>query len=58
LWNSSSPVQNSDFRLVKEQVGSYVADHLLPAMQQVFPQANIETTVIGEVQGLELTDEK
>ncbi|HCH24909.1 MAG TPA: acetylornithine deacetylase [Oceanospirillaceae bacterium] len=51
------PVQNSDFALVKEEVGSYVANQLLPAMQEVFPQANIETTVIGEVQGLELTDD-
>ena len=51
------PVQNSDFVWVKDEVGSYVADELLPAMQKVFPQASIETTVIGEVQGLELTDD-
>ncbi|MHC0052611.1 acetylornithine deacetylase [Actibacterium sp. D379-3] len=47
------PVQNSDAAFVKDEIGRYVNDVLLPAMRAVHPQADITTRVIGEVAGLE-----
>ncbi len=47
------PVTNSDYMFVHRQMLGYVNDMLVPAMQRVHPDANIETEVIGEVPGLE-----
>ena len=47
------PVQWSDADFVKADLAAYCADTLLPAMQQVSPDAGIHTEVIGEVVGLE-----
>lgn len=47
------PVQQSDFEYMKSSIDSYVTDMLLPAMRAVHPEARIDTTVIGEVDGLE-----
>ena len=46
------PVQQSDFALVKEDLHQYCTDILLPAMRAVYPQADIQTETIGEVDGL------
>lgn len=46
------PVQQSDFALVKEDLRHYCTDILLPAMRAVYPDANIRTETIGEVEGL------
>ena len=46
------PVQHSDFALVKEDLRYYCEDVLLPAMRAVYPDANIHTETIGEVEGL------
>ncbi|MBT9383777.1 acetylornithine deacetylase [Pseudooceanicola sp. CBS1P-1] len=46
------PVNAADQHYVKAEVARLVAD-LLPGMRAVAPQAAIETTVIGEVAGLE-----
>ncbi|MFQ5437635.1 MAG: acetylornithine deacetylase [Paracoccaceae bacterium] len=51
------PVQDSDAAFVREEMRSYVYNHLLPAMQGVWPDASIVTEVIGEVAGLIPTDE-
>ncbi|WP_432448336.1 acetylornithine deacetylase [Aliiroseovarius marinus] len=46
------PVQNSDAQYVKQAIDTYCTDTLLPAMQAVYPDASIETEIIGEVAGL------
>ncbi len=46
------PVQESDADFVKAELASYVAEVLLPQMRSVWPEANIDTQVIGEVVGL------
>jgi acetylornithine deacetylase len=46
------PVQASDADYVKANLKSYCDHSLLPAMRAVFPDARIETEVIGEVDGL------
>ncbi|WP_420820890.1 acetylornithine deacetylase [Roseovarius dicentrarchi] len=46
------PVQHSDFTLVKEDLHHYCTDILLPAMRAVYPEADIRTETIGEVEGL------
>ncbi|WP_420568609.1 acetylornithine deacetylase [Thalassovita sp.] len=46
------PVQDSDASFVKKALHVFCQDELLPAMRRVFPQAQIETEVIGEVVGL------
>lgn len=51
------PVQQSDFHYMKDQITAYVTDELLPAMQAVYPDARIETEILGEVDGLEPMDE-
>lgn len=46
------PVQESDADFVKTRLQDYCHDVLLPKMQAIFPEASIETEVIGEVEGL------
>jgi acetylornithine deacetylase len=46
------PVQASDAEYVKKSLHSYCEHTLLPAMRAVWPDARIETEVIGEVDGL------
>jgi acetylornithine deacetylase len=46
------PVQASDASFVKEALKTYCEDELLPAMRKVYPDAQIDTEVIGEVAGL------
>jgi acetylornithine deacetylase len=46
------PVQKTDADFVKSELRSYCHDVLLPKMQAVFPEASIETEVVGEVDGL------
>ncbi len=46
------PVQRSDADFVKGRLHRYCRDELLPRMQAVFPDAAIETEVVGEVDGL------
>ncbi|NOR62242.1 MAG: acetylornithine deacetylase [Rhodobacteraceae bacterium] len=46
------PVQASDADYVKANLKGYCDHDLLPAMRTVFPEARIETEVIGEVDGL------
>ena len=50
------PVQKSDADFVKSDLSAYCRDELLPKMQAVFPEAAIETEVMGEVDGLEPVD--
>ncbi|MFT6676451.1 MAG: acetylornithine deacetylase [Sulfitobacter sp.] len=47
------PVTTADKDFIKQAINSYCRETLLPDMQAVFPQASIETEVIGEVEGLE-----
>jgi len=47
------PVQDSDADFVKQEIGSYVDEQLLPAMRAVHPAANIHVHTHGEVMGLE-----
>ena len=47
------PVQDSDADFVKDALRDYTENDLLPAMRSVYPGANIETSVIGEVVGLD-----
>jgi len=47
------PVQSSDADFVKSNIGAYVEETLKPAMKASFPQADIVTRTIGEVEGLE-----
>ena len=49
------PVQDDDFNYVKISVNAFVQDKLLPKMQAAHPYADIETHVIGEVEGFETT---
>ncbi|WP_233270652.1 acetylornithine deacetylase [Chachezhania sediminis] len=51
------PVHSSDADFVKGQLEEYCTRHLLPAMQSVYPEAEIVTEVIGEMDGLEVVDE-
>jgi len=51
------PVQDVDFSYVKETIETYVSDTLLPEMQRRDPNANITTEIVGEVVGLEPTDQ-
>jgi len=51
------PVQATDARLVKDRIGGYVKEELLPSMRAISPDADIVTEVIGEVAGLEPMDE-
>lgn len=51
------PVQNSDGEFVKRSIHHFVERELLPAMQNVHPDADIVTEVIGEVAGLEVMDD-
>jgi len=46
------PVRTEDADFVKDALRNYVEGTLLPAMRRVAPKAGIETTVIGEVEGL------
>ncbi len=46
------PVQASDATFVKEALKAYCEDELLPAMRKVYPDAQIDTEVVGEVAGL------
>lgn len=46
------PVQNSDAQYVKQAIDTYCTETLLPAMQAVYPDASIETEIVGEVAGL------
>lgn len=46
------PVQPSDARFVKDTMADYCMQTLLPAMQAVYPDARIETEIVGEVAGL------
>jgi len=51
------PVQPTDADFVKGELRSYCENVLLPAMRAVHPDADIQTEVIGEVQGLVPTSE-
>jgi acetylornithine deacetylase len=51
------PVQDTDFTYVKEAIETYVNDTLRPEMQRRDPNANITTEIVGEVVGLEPTDQ-
>ncbi len=51
------PVQNSDADFVKSNLREFCAETLLPAMRAVWPDADITTEVVGEVDGLIPTDE-
>ncbi len=51
------PVQDADFTYVKEAIETYVNDTLRPEMQRRDPNANITTEIVGEVVGLEPTDQ-
>ena len=46
------PVQKGDAEFVKDVMGEYVQDVLLPSMQALSSDAKVETEVIGEVAGL------
>jgi acetylornithine deacetylase len=46
-------VQTADADFVKETLAAYVADTLLPAMQDVHPEAGINLETIAEVVGLQ-----
>lgn len=50
------PVQASDADFVKGALMTYCDEVLLPSMRSVYPDAFIETEVIGEVEGLIPTD--
>ncbi|MGE0502093.1 MAG: acetylornithine deacetylase [Rhizobiaceae bacterium] len=51
------PVQLADADFVRRDIGDYVDRVLRPAMKSVSPQADIVTTTIGEVEGLEVVEE-
>jgi acetylornithine deacetylase len=51
------PVTKRDADHVKASLAAYCAQELLPAMRRVAPEADIATTVIGEVDGLEPMDD-
>ncbi|WP_299921669.1 acetylornithine deacetylase [uncultured Pelagimonas sp.] len=46
------PVQKRDADFVKSRLQDYCREVLLPKMQAVFPEASIQTEVVGEVDGL------
>ncbi|MEP1766773.1 MAG: acetylornithine deacetylase [Sulfitobacter sp.] len=46
------PIQSSDADFVKEALKTYCDEVLLPSMRSIYPDASIETEVIGEVRGL------
>ena len=50
------PVQPGDAEFVHSQLRAYVETELLPRMRAVWPEARVETEVIGEVAGLIPTD--
>ncbi len=50
------PVQASDAAFVKDALKAYCEDELLPAMRKVYPDAQIDTEVVGEVAGLNPED--
>jgi acetylornithine deacetylase len=47
------PVQASDFDFVKTEMSRFVTEDLLPKMQAIHPEADIQTETLGEVAGLE-----
>lgn len=47
------PVTRDDARFVTAEIGAFVDRTLRPAMRAVAPEADIVTTVVGEVDGLE-----
>lgn len=47
------PVTQRDADFVRNEIGTYVNDVLLPAMRKVMPEAQVLTHVVGEVEGLE-----
>jgi acetylornithine deacetylase len=51
------PVQPADADFVKDQLSLYCSDVLLPTMRAVYPDATIETDVVGEVAGLQPMDQ-
>jgi len=51
------PVQDTDARLVKDSLHALCRDKLLPEMRAVYPDAAIRLETIGEVDGLEPTDD-
>jgi len=51
------PVQDADRAWVREEMRSFVHNHLLPEMQKVHPDAVIVTETEGEVAGLEPASE-
>ncbi|MDG4647363.1 acetylornithine deacetylase [Roseibacterium sp. SDUM158017] len=50
------PAAEADADYVKTQLALYCSQRLLPEMRAVWPEASIETEVIGEVAGLVPTD--
>jgi acetylornithine deacetylase len=50
------PVQGTDARLVKDSLHALCRDKLLPEMRAVYPDSTIELETVGEVDGLEPTD--
>jgi acetylornithine deacetylase len=46
------PVQHSNADFVKSHLYAYCHEVLLPKMRAVYPEASIETEVVGEVEGL------
>ncbi len=51
------PVRPDDADFVKQDLGDYVETVLLPAMRAVSPGCGITTSVVGEVEGLQVVDE-
>ncbi|MEP2977935.1 MAG: acetylornithine deacetylase [Lentilitoribacter sp.] len=51
------PVQTSDADFVKSSMERYCEDVLLPKMLEIYPDASIQTDIIGEVMDLMPTDE-
>ncbi|MBP1849493.1 acetylornithine deacetylase [Rhizobium halophytocola] len=51
------PVRRADVDYVKRTIRAYCEEILLPAMQAVSPDAGIVTHVVGEIEGLEPTDD-
>lgn len=51
------PVRKADSDMVKDNLRAYVDDELRPAMRAVSPSADIVTTIVGEVDGLEPVSE-
>lgn len=51
------PVQPADGDFVNAAMDDFVRDDLLPMMQSIHPEADIETEVVGEIPGLEVMGE-